>query len=306
MPRCEHIGESRLLRIDPRVLVRTFGDQHALARRDDLGLPEPTALRTRDGFRQQLVGALVVAEHHVRRRVDEQGQCPPLVVVDEARHRRARVGEHRPDAVAAHRRAQDREPRRERGIVRPLGGSEPALGGGRVSAQRVDACPEQRDGGITLEQPGVIEAAEPALRPSSLRPLQAAGRAIASRMRAARSVSPAAQRVVERRFQIVVLLEPVGGTSRQLRRQLGVVDGQLPVQEIAEEVVIPIPLAVGVERHEEEVGAPERLELGRRVLPVEHRVAERPAHPLEQRRAAQERRAAPRSARPGTRRGDTP
>ena len=146
------------MRIDPRVLAGTFRDQHALTRRDDLGLTETTALRTRDGFRQQLVGALVVAEHHVRRRVDEQGQCPPLVVVDEARHRRARVGEHRPDAVAAHRRAQDREPRRERRIVGPLGGSEPALGSGGVSAQRVDACTQQRDGGITLEQPGIVEA----------------------------------------------------------------------------------------------------------------------------------------------------
>ena len=79
-----------------------------------------------------------------------------------------------------------------------------------------------------------------------------------------------------------MLLEPIGGTSRQLRRQLGVAHGQLPVQEIAEEVVIPEPLAVGVERHEEEVGASQRFELGRRVLPAEHGVAERPAHPLEQ------------------------
>ena len=78
-------------------------------------------------------------------------------------------------------------------------------------------------------------------------------------------MSPAAQRVVERRLQVVVLLEPVGGTSRQLRRQLGVVHGQLPVQEIAEEVVIAVPLAVGVERHEEEVGASQRFELGRKL-----------------------------------------
>ena len=78
---------------------------------------EPVAPRARDRVGQQLVCPRVVAEHHVRRRVDEQCERPPLVVVGEARDRRARVGEHRADTVAAHGRAQDREPRRQRRIV---------------------------------------------------------------------------------------------------------------------------------------------------------------------------------------------
>jgi len=68
-------------------------------------LTQAVALRTGHGISQQLVRTLVVAEHDVRRRVDEQGKRQPLIVAGEPRNRRACIGQHRADTVAAHRRA---------------------------------------------------------------------------------------------------------------------------------------------------------------------------------------------------------
>ena len=188
--------------------------------------------------------------------------------------------------IAARRTAASR---RERGVVGSFGGREPALGGCGVAPQRVDACAQQRDGGIALEQPGVVEAPQP--RGGRLAAPVAAGRHGDRLEDASGAVGVAcAQRVVERRFEVVVLLEPVGGTMRENGCQLGVVRGQLPVQQIAEEVVIAIPLALARRAAR---GRGWRFSIASsspaECFRLEHRIAQRPAHPLQQRRPAQER-----------------
>ena len=64
---------------------------------------------------------------------------------------------------------------------------------------------------------------------------------------------------------------------------------ELRLEELAEQVVVAVPLAAIVERDDERVRARERLERIGRVDRAEHRVAERWGHPIEDRRAEQER-----------------
>ena len=96
------------------------------------------------------------------------------------------------------------------------------------------------------------------------------------------------ERVLERRLRIVMPLEPIRSASAQLLRQLGLRLEELSPQEITEEMVIAEPEAVLVQRDEEEIRVPERLELVERVARLERRVAECTAHLLEHGRAAQE------------------
>ena len=60
---------------------------------------------------------------------------------------------------------------------------------------------------------------------------------------------------------------------------------ELPLQEVAEEVVIPVPPAVMVEPDEKQIRLLDRLELAGGALAPEDRVAQRRAHLLEDRRA---------------------
>jgi hypothetical protein len=45
------------------------------------------------------------------------------------------------------------------------------------------------------------------------------------------------------------LLEPVGGASMELRDRLGFATSELGPEHVAEEVVVPVPLSLAIERH---------------------------------------------------------
>ena len=72
------------------------------------------------------------------------------------------------------------------------------------------------------------------------------------------------------------------GTSSGSRRSSSA------TQEVSELVVVPVPLAPPIERDDEQVRPRDRLELARRSGGLEHRVAQRPAHPVEDRGPRQE------------------
>ena len=74
----------------------------------------------------------------------------------------------------------------------------------------------------------------------------------------------------------------------QLGDQLRLPALELGQQHVAKEIVVAIPLAVVVERDHEHVRLLEGREHLRRVGPAEHGVAERPRHPIENRRASEE------------------
>src|SRR6185369_10033304 len=79
-----------------------------------------------------------------------------------------------------------------------------------------------------------------------------------------------------------------GGAGVQDWNELGLVLGELALEQLPEEVVVAVRLATAVERNEEEVGALDLGELRARPLVVEHCVADRAGHPIEDRRAAEE------------------
>src|SRR5204862_2400591 len=74
----------------------------------------------------------------------------------------------------------------------------------------------------------------------------------------------------------------------QDRNEVGLLLRELALQQLAEKMVIAVPLPPVVERHEEQVRALDLLELARRSLVLEHRVAEGAAHPVEHRGPAEE------------------
>ena len=67
------------------------------------------------------------------------------------------------------------------------------------------------------------------------------------------------------------------------RRCCGVASLELVPQQLAEQVVVAVPLALPVEWHHEAVGALERRERGRGPRGLEHRVAQAAAHPVQHR-----------------------
>ena len=65
-------------------------------------------------------------------------------------------------------------------------------------------------------------------------------------------------------------------------------EGQLVLQQLAEEVVVAVPLAAVVERHEEEVGALQLGQHARRAGRAGHRVAQGTREPAQHRGPQQE------------------
>ena len=59
--------------------------------------------------------------------------------------------------------------------------------------------------------------------------------------------------VLETRLRVAILLVPIGCSAVELRHELGLGLGQLSREQVVKQVVIAVPLAVPVERHEEEV-----------------------------------------------------
>ena len=84
-------------------------------------------------------------------------------------------------------------------------------------------------------------------------------------------------RVVDRQVGHVVRLVPLGGADMKSTDELWLTTLQLGAQQVAEQVVVPVPLAVPVEGDEQQVRVCERLQHRARAGGVEHRIAQRPA-----------------------------
>jgi hypothetical protein len=101
-------------------------------------------------------------------------------------------------------------------------------------------------------------------------------------------VITAGRRVRDRLLRGAVLAVPGRGAAVQLGHQFRGRTDELVPQQLREEVVVAVPLASLVERHQEQVGALDTLELLRGVPIARHGVAQRRAEPLQDRGAQQE------------------
>ena len=95
--------------------------------------------------------------------------------------------------------------------------------------------------------------------------------------------------VFDGHLEFAVGFAPGRGPTVQHDLDLGFAPLQLGAQQIAEQAVVPVPLAPPVERDEQEVRPFERLEHARGAGPVEHGIAQAAAHAVEHRRAREER-----------------
>ena len=94
--------------------------------------------------------------------------------------------------------------------------------------------------------------------------------------------------VEDRLLQQVVGHAPGHRAGVERGHGLGLAPLELASQELAEQVVVAVPLASPIERHDEAVRAHERLERRCGLRGLERRVAEAAAHPLEHRRVREE------------------
>src|SRR4029079_15699666 len=84
--------------------------------------------------------------------------------------------------------------------------------------------------------------------------------------------------VLERRLGLAARLVPVGGAAVEDALEFWLELGELTQQELAEQVVAPVPETLSVERDEEQVRTLDRIEVVRRPCAPEDGVAERAAH----------------------------
>ena len=125
-------------------------------------------------------------------------------------------------------------------------------------------------------------------RTVSPRPVANALCAFSSMSRLTRSTSTRRLRVVDRRVGHLVRLAPLGGADMKRTDDLWLTTLQLGAQQVAEEMVVSVPLAVPIECDEQQVRVRERLQHRARAGGVEHRVAQRPAQAIEDGRSRQE------------------
>ena len=94
--------------------------------------------------------------------------------------------------------------------------------------------------------------------------------------------------MMDRFWAVGVLLVPLARAAMQVRHLLGLLVRQVGAQHIAKEVVIAVPLAAVVERHEEQVGPVERFERGLASVLLGDGIAQRTRQTVQNRGVQQE------------------
>ena len=100
---------------------------------------------------------------------------------------------------------------------------------------------------------------------------------------AARFVSPLACACMNAVLEHPGFLETVRGPPMQLRDRVGFAPCELRPKHVAEQMVVAVPLALTIERDQEEVLALDRLEGASGAGPLHDRVAHRPVEAIEDR-----------------------
>ena len=179
--------------------------------------------------------------------------------------------------------------------------------GGRRVGERIPAASRHRDPAVCLE--GIADEGEPEAG-------QGRGRRVALERVAVEPVEPATlggeppapedrqrelleedgraievarlEDVAERLLEVPVRLAPVRRPELELRPEARLAPLELVLEHRPEERVVAVPLALVVERDEEQVGPLDRAEHRRRAAPADDRVAQRGAQPVEDRRPGEE------------------
>src|SRR5262249_20922301 len=95
--------------------------------------------------------------------------------------------------------------------------------------------------------------------------------------------------VVDRRLRHGVRLEPHGRTEMKILDQIRLSAPEFCPQQLAQQMVVAVPLTATVERDDEQVPGFQSFEDIPRSLLTQDRIAERPAHPVQDRGTDEER-----------------
>ncbi len=240
-----------------------------------------------DGRGEVSSRAIGGAEQRLGHASDEQRAGSPVACRGELLESALRVCERAFHAVRHHVRAQIGDPGLDRdaavrerdGRGGPIGEGEPPLGLGRPPGQRAEPGAEDGERGEPY-QVGLVEPCEPPLEglhaPAVVEGLAELVDQRGDGGRLARGLS-----VEDRRLRQPIGRAPGHRAGVERGHHLGLAALELASQKLAEHVVVAVPLASPVERHDEAVRAHERLERRRGLRGLERRVAEVAAHPLE-------------------------
>jgi hypothetical protein len=94
--------------------------------------------------------------------------------------------------------------------------------------------------------------------------------------------------VADGRLRLPVRHTPVGRTTQEPWDQVRLGSLQLGAEQLPKEMVVAVPLPIAIQRHQEHVGALQRLQGRRGPARLEDSVAEGARHPLENRRSGEE------------------
>ena len=204
------------------------------------------------------------ARHRARpgsaRALERQG--PPADLDRRGRVARQQAHQGAPRGEVGRDRRRRRRARRARRSAAPRRRARAAAISGRPRLMPMQGAPPGRAAGRRARARRAAAPASAAWWPSSRcarsRPSSSAIRS------AARSRSPRGGGVVDRLVHVAASSIPADGPPVQLRHLARRLQRQLVAQQLAEEVVVAVPLAAAVERHQEQVGA---LQLGQDARP---------------------------------------
>ena len=227
------------------------------------------------------------AEQRVRHAPGEQRDRDPRAPGRELLERPVGVGERLLHAVGHHVRAQGGDPGLDRGAAvgerdrrgGPVRDREPPLGLGGTAGQHPEPPAVDRERRVACQL----------LRAEPPQPLLRRVHAAVVVVRQGEGIDQAGERlrltggvrVADRRLRVPVGDAPLHRAAVEDRHHLRLAPLELVAQQLAEQVVIAVPLAPPVERHDEAVRPRERLERARRPRRLQDGVAEPAAHALE-------------------------
>ena len=277
----------------PRPLFRSAEREQCLGQ-GDVVARGAEGLRRRYRSLQILGRAIGCAEQRVRNPSHTERAGDPPTSRWQLIERQIRVGERTFDTVPHHVRAQDCDPRLDRGAAirqracrsRPVCESQQPLC--IVGPPGQYAEPRSVDGEYRmLHQLVLAEPLQPLAR--GLHPAVEVERQHEAFEQVGDGARLARRLPVDDRF----LRQAVGDAPRhratvQLGQQVRLAPLELVAQELAEQVVVAIPLAPPVKSYDEAVRALERVECVCRPSRLEHRIAERTRQALQHRRVLEE------------------
>lgn len=268
--------------------------QGSLAQRDRGSLAHADALTDARRLLEGRVRVVEIAGKRAHDPLGKRGRRRGDVLHGEPPDGLVRVGAHLLHPAPAQDGPEHGGPRQAVRIIGPgvavppaIGHVGPSFGVGRPPGQRGEDPSLRGEDRALLDRAPVFQPLEPAQ--DGCDPAVLIGRHPHLRHLPGNLIDvPGCDGVFHRRLRQIVAAAPAGRAAAQLGHQFRLETAQLGQQHVTEQVVVPVPLSLPVQRNQQQIG-PRQIGQGRcGPAQLEHRVAERPAHAVQHRGPGQE------------------